>query len=301
MSQRDVFFETVTAAARDDDRICVVVADMGAPGLNEFARLYPHRFINVGIAEQNAILVACGLAAAGFRPFVFAIMPFITLRCYEQIKVVASLMNLPITIVGVGSGVSYEEAGPTHHALEDTAIMRILPHMTVWNCSSDAMAHRIAEEVTVPDFSNGLGYVRLDRQDISPVNEIKPLPNSGVIHHKRADDGKGTIVTTGVMVSVALNVAAETGHGVVEIFRLPLNGSKLFQYIGEAPVYALAEENVYGGFCSAVSEALSRCSNPVHCRGMYMRRAGYSYQYRRDAIHHDFGLDKEALIQWLSD
>ena len=159
-SQRDTFFNSLFELAKEDSRIIVITADCGAPSLDQWREELPCQFINVGIAEQQMIALAAGLALEGKRPYCYAIAPFATLRCYEFIKVDICLMNLPVVIVGVGAGLSYSEAGPTHHATEDIAIMRALPNMRILSISDNegAQAAALCESETPL-------YIRLDRGD----------------------------------------------------------------------------------------------------------------------------------------
>ena len=155
-SQRDSFFSKLFKLAKEDKRIIVVTADCGAPALDQWREELPCQFINVGIAEQQMIALAAGLALEGKRPYCYAIAPFATLRCYEFIRVDVSLMNLPVVIVGVGAGLSYTEAGPTHHATEDIACMRALPNMKIASISSNDQIDEVLA-------TEGPMYVRLDR------------------------------------------------------------------------------------------------------------------------------------------
>ena len=157
-SQRDSLFGKLFVKAKEDKRIVVVTADCGAPALDQWREELPCQFINVGIAEQQMIALAAGLALEGKRPYCYAIAPFATLRAYEFIRVDVSLMNLPVVIVGVGAGLSYSEAGPTHHATEDIACMRALPNMKIASISSNDQIDEVLA-------TEGPMYVRLDRGD----------------------------------------------------------------------------------------------------------------------------------------
>ena len=121
----------LTEAAKKDKNLCVVVGDVSPIALGSFTKEYPDRFINVGVAEANMVGMAAGLALAGKNPFLFTIATFMTMRCYEQIRDDVCFQNLNVKIVGGGGGFIYSTLGATHHALEDYAIMRVLPHMTV--------------------------------------------------------------------------------------------------------------------------------------------------------------------------
>ena len=128
---RNAFLDELLAVAEEDPRVVLLTGDLGFMVLEPFAQRFPDRFYNVGVAEQNMVGVATGLAEAGLRPFVYSIATFATLRPYEFIRNGPLLHDLPVRIVGVGGGFDYAHNGVTHHALEDIAIMRAQPRMTV--------------------------------------------------------------------------------------------------------------------------------------------------------------------------
>ncbi len=130
---RDAFFDKLYNIAKNDSQVIFMTADMAAFGLVKFKNDLPNQFINVGIAEQNMVSVAAGLALRNKKVFIYTIIPFATERCYEQLSVDACGMNLPITIIGVGPGLTYGSDGPTHHGTQDIAIMRSLPKITILN------------------------------------------------------------------------------------------------------------------------------------------------------------------------
>src|SRR5208337_802879 len=160
-SQRDAFWEALYEVAKDNHDVIVISADMGAPALDVFKRDLPGQFLNVGIAEQNAITIAAGLSLAGKKVFTYAIAPFITLRCLEQIRVENAIMNIPITIVGVGAGFGYPDSGPTHHLVEDIAILRAMPHITINSMTDGVMSSAFAQLSCTGKNTN---YIRLERQ-----------------------------------------------------------------------------------------------------------------------------------------
>ncbi|MFL5327673.1 MAG: transketolase family protein [Gemmataceae bacterium] len=128
---RAAFASTLTELAKRDPRIVLLTGDLGYMALEPFAQAHPKRFINVGVAEQNMVGLATGLAEAGMLPFVYSIATFASLRPYEFIRNGPVLHGLPVRIIGVGGGFEYGHAGPTHHALEDVGVMRTLPGLTV--------------------------------------------------------------------------------------------------------------------------------------------------------------------------
>ena len=128
---RKAFINTLIEVARKDTRIYLLTGDLGFSVLEPFREKFPERFVNMGVAEQNMIGVAAGLALCGKIVFVYSIVPFVTMRCFEQIRNDICHQNLQVRLVGIGGGVSYGTAGSSHYALEDIAIMRSLVNMTV--------------------------------------------------------------------------------------------------------------------------------------------------------------------------
>src|SRR3954470_19977760 len=120
---RHAFIEHLSKLATDDRSIVLVTADLGFMVIEPFAERHPDRFFNVGVAEQNMVGVATGLAEAGFLPFVYSIITFATLRPFEFIRNGPILQKLPVRVVGIGGGFEYGNAGPTHYGLEDIGVM----------------------------------------------------------------------------------------------------------------------------------------------------------------------------------
>ncbi|MGH9319958.1 MAG: transketolase family protein [Vicinamibacteria bacterium] len=128
---RAAFASTLSEIAERDERILLLTGDLGYKALEPFSDRFPRRFFNVGVAEQNMVGLATGLAESGFLPFVYSIATFATLRAYEFIRNGPVAHRLPVRIVGVGGGFDYGSAGPTHHALEDVGALRLQPGLTV--------------------------------------------------------------------------------------------------------------------------------------------------------------------------
>ena len=166
---RRAFIEALTAAARSDPRIVLMTGDLGFMALEPFVEAHPDRFFNAGVAEQNMIGVATGLAEAGWKPYCYSIVTFATLRPYEFIRNGPILHRLPVRIVGVGGGMEYGHNGLSHFGLEDVAIMRTQPEMTVI-CPADAAQARAAATAT----TNLAGpiYFRLGKDDRAVVEGL---------------------------------------------------------------------------------------------------------------------------------
>ena len=163
---RAAFAQTLTELAEADPRILLLTGDLGFMALEVFAERHPQRFLNVGVAEQNMLGLATGLAEAGFLPFVYSIATFAALRPYEFLRNEPVLHRLPVRIVGMGGGFEYGSAGPTHHGLEDIALMRALPGLTVI-APADSRQARSALLATAQ--LPGPIYYRLGKDDRSEV------------------------------------------------------------------------------------------------------------------------------------
>jgi transketolase len=160
---RRAVVEALVARAVDDHRIVLLTGDLGWSVLEPFAERYPARFVNCGVAEQDMVGVATGLAEAGYTPFVYSITPFATLRPFEQLRDGPALMRLPVRVLGIGGGFDYGPAGPTHHALEDLAAMRLLPGMTVL---APADAPQVKSALDAVWDAPGPVYLRVGKDDL---------------------------------------------------------------------------------------------------------------------------------------
>ena len=143
-TMRDVLIEAIYKKMALDERVFFLSADFGAPALDKLRKDFGDRFINVGIAEQNLVNIATGLALEDCIVYAYAIAPFLTMRAYEQIRlslsISAQIKPVNVNLIGVGGGLSYDVAGPTHHCLEDISLMRLLPNMTVFSPSDWKLA-----------------------------------------------------------------------------------------------------------------------------------------------------------------
>ncbi len=297
-TQRDAFWSRVFNLARQDRDIVVVTADMGAPALDAFRKDLSAQFVNVGIAEQNAVSVGTGLALAGKKVFVYAIAPFITLRCLEQTRVGQGIMGIPLTLVGVGAGFGYEESGPTHHLVEDLAVMRAIPGLTVHSVSDAVMAEEVAGQCCRQPKAR---YVRLDRQalpDLYPDGTAFP---GGVAVLRVGRDG--LIAATGAMVHTALAVADRLGAsgielGVLDVHRFPVDEPTFLEHVaGAARLVSLEEHVLPGGLGSAIAEIIADRDLDISLRRLGVPTgSAYGYIYGgRELIRRSCGLDLESV------
>ena len=269
---RKAFAETLIDLARADDRIVAVCNDsVGSSNLGGFREEFPERLINVGIAEQNMVGVAAGLANAGYLPFVSAASPFLTGRATEQIKADIVYSGANVKLCGQSPGVSYGELGPTHHSIEDIAWMRALddlPIVVPADPEQTREAIRWAAEVEGPVF------LRIGRHKVPSVSEGH-VPAFRPGRSEQLTDGDDvTLVANGTMVTVALAAADELAASGIRARVLnmatvhPLDRESLLRSARETRGIVTVEESVpRGGLGGAVAEFLAE-SEPTRMRLM---------------------------------
>jgi transketolase len=262
---RNAFADEVTKLAAQDSRVVMLSGDIGNKLFDNVKKVDANRFYNCGVAEANMMGVAAGMALSGLRPIVYTITPFTTTRCFEQIRVDACYHNAPVIIVGTGSGLSYAELGPTHHSLEDMAILRTLPGMSVL-APCDANELRGALRAALRH--DGPVYIRIGKKGEPRIFESVPELKIGKVAVVRPGR-EVALLSTGTMMPEVLSAAeqlAAQGFSaeVVSVHSIkPLDT----EYLGEAArrfrmIVTIEEHGVIGGLGSAVAEwrSAANCS-----------------------------------------
>ncbi|MBF0558794.1 MAG: transketolase [Nitrospirae bacterium] len=158
---RNAFIDTVTGAFKKRDDLFIVSGDGGLGVFDDFKETHPDRFLNLGVAEQNMASFSAGLSVAGFKVFMYNIIPFLLYRCYEQVRNDICYQELPVVLVGIGSGISYAPQGMTHYSVEDLGITQTLPNLTVLS-PIDPVEARIAADYAL--CADKPVYVRLPKR-----------------------------------------------------------------------------------------------------------------------------------------
>ncbi len=296
MDIRDAFFTELLHIAQQDSNVIILTADMG---VNEFAKFreLKGQFYNVGISEQNMVSMAAGLALAGKKPFVYSIIPFITMRAFEQIKVDICSMQLPVTIIGGCAGFSNATDGGTHHGIQDISIMRTLD-ITILNPSCATIASACAHQAYQ---SKTPVYIRLDKGEFyDPIEEAFALiprhpsglfPAWGFTGVGRIKEGKTTIIATGNLVGLV----SELNCGLIDMYQLkplPDKGCIDEYLIGVERIITL-EEHINSGLGGIVAEFMA--DNNIH---IPLKRIGVTTEKivgSREYLQRHFGLDVESL------
>ncbi|RKP50861.1 transketolase family protein [Trinickia fusca] len=199
---RATFSHAIVAAAKSDPRVLLLTGDHGYALFDDFRRAAPAQFINAGVAEQNMVGVAAGLAKAGFKPIVYGLSAFVPVRVLEQIKLDVCYEQLPVVFIGDGAGVVYSSLGGSHQSLEDIAALRALPHIDIL---SPADAYEMAFAMAHALQSTRPVYVRMGKADLGNVHD-KPItaPIGDLLPLRAGRPGSAAIVATGSMARTAL-------------------------------------------------------------------------------------------------
>ncbi len=302
-SMRDTFWDRIYDIAKEDRDLVLIDADMGAPSLDKFREDFNGRqYFSTGIAEQNMIAVAGGLAKEGKKVFTYAIAPFITSRCHEFTKLNCGLMKIPINLVGVGPGFSYDDSGPTHHLTEDISIMRAIPNLEIYCPSDNLIAKRLAKKMYC---SENPAYIRLDREMLPNLSDQNGISkNREKIQAGFREFGKGdlAIVSTGNMVHTALEVQKYYSDknipiGVLDLHQLkPISEEFKKNMSGYKNLVSLEEHLLDGGLGSIIAETIIDNNLLVNLK----KRIGlvdYVYAYGgRKNIQELYKIDEKSVI-----
>ena len=297
---RGAFVRTLVELADTDRRIALLTGDLGYMALEPFSERFPDRFVNAGVAEQNMVGVATGLAEAGFIPFVYSIVTFASLRPYEFIRNGPVLHQLPVRVVGVGGGFEYGPQGTTHHGLEDLAVMRVQPGMTVI-ATADHRQHATALRATwdLP----GPVYYRIGKDDTTEVPGLDGRFRLGRAELVRP--GRDVcLVATGSVAAEAAAAAEMLGARGVDAGCLivaclqPAPAEDIAAALGNVPA-ALTVEAHYanGGLGSLVSEVVAERGIRCRVRRCAVRTTPDGVSGSQRFMHQVHGLSREALVE----
>lgn len=297
---RAAFAQTLTELAEQDPRVLLLTGDLGYMALEPFSDAHPDRFFNAGVAEQNMVGMATGLAEAGFVPFVYSIVNFATLRPYEFIRNGPVLHQLPVRIVGMGGGFEYGSAGPSHHGLEDVGVMRLQPGLTVIAPADHQQARTaIAETWDLP----GPVYYRLGKDDKTTVPGLDGRFALGRAQSVREGNDL-LIVAMGSVAgeaAAAAELLAEQGIACTVLIVASLNPAPvadLAAAVARFPL-ALTVEAHYatGGLGSLVAEVIAEAATGTRLVRCGVTTPSDGRSGSQDYFHHRHGLSRSGLVE----
>ena len=286
--------------ANDNKDVVLITGDLGFGLFEDFSEKFPSQFVNIGIAEQNMIGVAAGLALEGKIVFVYSIGNFPTFRCLEQIRNDACYHDLNINIICIGAGFSYGALGMSHHATEDIAIMRSLPGTIVVSPSTKSEAYFSTIELSK---RNGVGYLRLDKSNASKSKELKDKIEIGKGNILK-DGSDYTIIVCGGIAEEALSAADDLDKDNISCKGVSMHTIKPIDNVliqdcveNSKGIISVEEGNITGGLGSAILEAcLKNGKFPLKMKTLgindeYVSIVG-SQEYLRDST----GLSKRFIV-----
>jgi len=302
---RNAYVSALYDLAKNDKRILALVADNGAVIYDKYRQDFPEQFLNFGISEANMVSVAAGLASCGRIPFAYTIACFITMRAFEQIRNDVCYQEMNVKLVGIGAGFVYSNLGPTHQATKDIAIMRTLPHMTVFS-PADPMETRKATYAAAQ--IRGPVYLRLATGGTPTIykNDYDFMVGRGVTLKNGTD---ATVIATGGIIHEVLQATEELEKSnisvrVVNIHTIkPIDKEIILKAAYDTKVILTVEEHtIFGGLGSSVAEVILENNKfPVRFKRLGLNGifpVGYgSYQDMKEIN----GLSKMDIVKAVKD
>ncbi|MBA7685374.1 Apulose-4-phosphate transketolase subunit B [subsurface metagenome] len=290
---RDAFCKELNKLAAENPELLLLTGDIGFQVFDQFRAQYPDRFYNMGVAEANMIGTAAGLALSGKKPFVYTIIPFLTMRAFEQIRNDVCMQNQPVKIVGVGGGVAYGVLGPTHHSIVDLAILRALPNMTVIS-PCDPLESQLATRAAFNH--SGPVYLRLGKNGEPALHDHEYDFEIGQAVTMR-EGGEATIIVCGAVTRIALETSellGQKGIGVrvINMHTLkPIDKETILKAAEETRAIVTVEEhNIIGGLGSAVAEVLAEANLQIP-----FRRVGINDSFGYGVGSQTYHLNKNGI------
>lgn len=309
IAMRDALLKKILESMRQDESIFFVTADFGSPVLDHIRDEFPLRFVNVGVAEQNLINISSGLALEGFKVFSYAIAPFITMRCFEQLRVNLALLSevrdINVNLIGVGAGYSYVVSGPTHQCYEDITLIRSLPNFKMYSSSDHHIAASFIDNCLE---ESGPKYLRFDAQVLP---ELRAAPDKASLtqgFEVLREGNDGVMISTGYMTHTALQAAEElalsNNFKVIDLFNLTgFDQSALLKAIEGQPVVFSLEEGFSdrGGVDAIIGSLLKNANIFVPFKGIGVK-PGYSFELgNRQELHEQVGIGRNTVIAYIKE
>ena len=290
---KQTLVDSLIRFANNNHNLYLMTGDLGYPHLTKFAKLFPKQYLNMGIAEQNMISVSAGLALSGKIVFIYSIIPFATMRCFEQIRNDLCYHKLNVKIVGFGTGLSYATHGITHFGTEDVAVIRSLPNMTIL---SPANIVETTQCLKIAYRHPGPVYIRLGKGQNDSIypNKLTFHLGEGIL----VNDGRDvTIITTGTILNKAYEVTKILRKKNISTRLISMPSLKTIDkknILASAKqtkiIVTLEEHSLIGGLGSIVSEIL--IDENINIR---LVRLGLPDQYPEKVGSQEYMLEKAGL------
>lgn len=293
---RAAFSEALVRLAKADTKVLLLTGDHGYALFDDFRRECPAQYINAGIAEQNMVGMAAGLARTGFRPFVYGLSAFIPVRVLEQIKLDIAHDHLPVILIGDGAGFVYSHLGTSHQSTEDIACTRAIPDLSIY---SPADRFEVTACMDLAYQSKAPVYLRMGKSDRGDVHRQMPQASiGGLLPVQQGQDGDISFIATGSLVRTAMDIAAASYPDAAvwsAPFVKPMDAQQVATICAQSrTVVVLEEHSVLGGLGSAIAEIAAELA-PVRIlrigvQDRFSQHCG-TYEY----LLKEHGLDRVAI------
>ncbi len=295
---RAAFSEALVRLAKADSNVLLLTGDHGYALFDDFRKECPAQYINAGIAEQNMVGMASGLARAGFRPFVYGLSAFIPVRVLEQIKLDVAHDNLPVIFIGDGAGFVYSHLGTSHQSTEDIACTRAIPSLSVY---SPADRFEVTACMELAYQSKSPVYLRMGKSDRGDVHASVPQVRRGeLLPVKSGTSADISFIATGALVRMAMDIAAASYPDAAvwsAPFIKPINNGQVTTICQQSRVIVVLEEHsVLGGLGSVIAEIASEFA-PVWILRVGVRDRFSHYCGTYEYLLKEHGLDRIAIEQ----
>ena len=259
---RDTFIKHLVNSAIKNEKIFLIVGDLGFSVIEDFQERFPDRFLNAGVAEQNMAGTAAGLASEGYHVFIYSIANFPTFRCAEQIRNDIDYHNLPVTVVSVGGGLSYGNLGYSHHAVQDYGLMRLFPNMSIY-APGDPVETLSCLNYILSNPSPS--YLRLGRSGEETFHKQLPKIQPGKWVKLIESKNKRILLSTGAALSASIKLHQSNTYNAYVVYTLPAWGMKHKQdqwsQISEFEHIVTVEDHLHDcGFGSWLLESVQKKS-----------------------------------------
>ena len=299
---RAAFSEALVRLAKADPNVLLLTGDHGYALFDDFRKVCPVQYINAGIAEQNMVGMAAGLARVGFRPFVYGLSAFIPVRVVEQIKLDVAHDQLPVVLIGDGAGFVYSHLGTSHQSTEDIACTRAIPSLSVY---SPADRFEVTACMDMAYQSKAPVYMRMGKSDRGAVHATVPQSKVGsLLPVKLGKAGDIALIATGSLVRTAIDLA-EMQHPDAAVwsapFIKPINCEQVTAICEQSrAVVVLEEHSVLGGLGSVITEIASEFA-PVRILRVGVRDRFSHHCGTYEHLLEEHGLDRVAIGQRIRD
>jgi len=293
---RDIFFNNIKKKFLKNKKFYILTNDADVFSLKSLRK--NKRFIDAGVAEQNLINIAAGIAKNNKLPLVYGFCTFLTFRCYEQLRFNIASHNLNIKIIGIGPGYSFSYDGPTHHGTQDAYLMYLVPEFEIFNISDNNLANLISKNI---DKIKGPTYIRLDKGNLEYNSKIKYNIEKGfeVVHS--VNNKKILIITTGYFCKLAKEASSKFQNvSVLNLFRFKnFDKKKFLNTIKKYKKIIIYDENSeYGGISPILSTLFTKKKLKLDIKIIAsIDSQSFFYFQKRDEMLQKLKINKEKLIE----